>query len=123
MINDLGLTFGRANRSNDNKAGGVNLDRWRQTPVWKDNTGCTGNLPKSLSGTLDNPVISEEGRSFLAGLLAQLSDAQLRDLFEVARVNLRLRSPEDPSSGNATVEEWVDAFKVKRAQIAERHCP
>ena len=45
-------------------------------------TGCVGNLPKSFTGTLKDPVISEEGRAFLANLLRQLSDAQIRALFE-----------------------------------------
>jgi hypothetical protein len=122
MLNDVGLTFGRANRTNTNATGSVNLTAWRRTPVWKDDTGCTGNLPESLTGTLDNPVISEEGRGFLAKLLGQLSDRQIRDLFEVARVELRLRSPGDVPSGFATVDEWMDAFKEKRTQIAGRRC-
>jgi hypothetical protein len=122
MISDLGLTFGRANRRNTNDAGSVNLVAWRKTPTWKDGTGCTGNLPKSLTGTLDNPAISEEGRSFLASLLVQLSDGQIRDLFEVARVELRFRAPGDMNSGFATVDEWVQAFKDKRDQIVERRC-
>jgi hypothetical protein len=123
MISDLGLTFGRANRMNSNDMGSVNLVAWRATPVWKDEAGCTGNLPRSFTGTLEDPVISEEGRRLLANLLSRLSDRQLRDLFEGARVQLRLRSPGDPSSGLATVEEWVAAFKAKRAQIVERRCP
>lgn len=122
IINDLGLTFGRANRANSNEKGSVNLVEWRRTPVWKDDVGCTGNLPKSFSGTLENPEISESGRHFLASLLSQLSDRQLRDLFEVARVQLRPRSPGDPSSGTPTIEEWVHVFKEKRAQIVERRC-
>jgi hypothetical protein len=122
MINDAGLTFGRANRFNANDAGSVNLVVWRQTPVWKDPTGCIGNLPKSFTGTLEDPVISEEGRRFLAALLGQLSDRQIRDLFEAARVHLRVRNPGDPSSGFATVEEWVAAFKQKRTEIAQRRC-
>ena len=122
FISDVGLTFGRANRGNSNAVGSVNLAAWRRTPVWKEGTACTGNLPKSMTGTLKDPAISEEGRRFLAGLLAQLSDRQLRDLFEVARVELRLRSPEDVSSGFATVGEWVDVFKEKRAQIVDRRC-
>jgi hypothetical protein len=122
MLNDVGLTFGRANRTNTNATGSVNLAAWRRTPVWKDDTGCTGNLPKSLTGTLDDPAISEEGRSFLAKLLGQLSDRQIRELFEVARVELRLRSPGDVSSGFATVDEWMDAFKEKRTQIVDRRC-
>jgi len=122
MLNDVGVTFGRANRTNSNAIGSVNLAAWRRTPVWKNDTGCTGNLPKSLTGTLDNPAISEEGRRFLADLLVQLSDRQVRDLFEVARVELRLRSPGDASSGFATVDEWIDAFKERRGQIVARKC-
>jgi hypothetical protein len=122
MINDLGLTFGRANVMNRNAAGSVNLAAWRETPVWKGDEGCTGNLPRSLTGSLDNPVISEEGRRFLAGLLMRLSDRQLRDLFDVAQVRRRSRSPGDESSGYPSLEEWVTAFKAKRAAIAERRC-
>jgi hypothetical protein len=122
MIGDVGLTFGRANFTNSNETAGVNLVAWRKTPVWKTATGCTGHLPKSFNGTLDDPVISESGRRFLANLLGQFSDGQIRDLFEVARVELRLRSPGDAASGWATVDEWVDAFKLKRDQIISRRC-
>jgi hypothetical protein len=122
MISDVGLTFGRANRTNANETGAVNLTAWRKTPVWKDAQGCVGNLPKSFTGTLDDPAISEEGRRFLANLLVQLSDRQIRDLFEVARVELRLRTPGDASSGFATIDEWLDTFKVKRSEILDRRC-
>jgi hypothetical protein len=122
MISDVGVTFGRANRMNSNDLGSVNLVAWRDTPVWKDDAGCTGNLSRSFTGTLEDPVISEEGRRLLANLLSRLSDRQLGDLFEAARVQLRLRSPGDASSGLATVEEWVAAFKAKRAQITGRRC-
>ena len=133
MINDLGLTFGKSSRFNDNARSSMSLTDWVRTPVWKDENSegrngsegaprCVGNLPKSFTGTLDDPVISEPGRRFLAGLLTQLSDAQLRDLFEVARVHLRTRTPGDPLSGMATVAEWVDAFKMKRDQIVNRRC-
>ena len=120
MINDLGLTFGRANMFNVNHKA-MHLVAWAATPVWKG-TGCVGNLPKSFTGTLNDPTIGEEGRAFLAGLLTQLSDQQIRDLFEVARVTLRTRDPGKARSGLATVEEWTDAFKAKRAQIVDRRC-
>jgi hypothetical protein len=123
LISDVGLTFGRASATNANSAASVNLTGWRQTPVWKEASGCIGNLPKSLTGTLDNPVIGEDGRRLLADQLMALTDRQLRDLFEVARVDLRLRTPGDTSSGLATIDEWVDAFKAKRAEIVERRCP
>jgi hypothetical protein len=122
MISDVGLTFGRGTWTNANAASGVNLDAWRQTPVWKDAASCVGNLPKSLTGTLSEPLISEAGRQFLANLLMQLSDRQLQDLFEASRVRLRLRSPGKVDSGFATEAEWVEAFKAKRQQILERRC-
>jgi hypothetical protein len=122
MISDVGLTFGRANWANRNDTGSVSLEAWRETPVWKTSDGCVGNLPKSFTGTLHDPVISEAGRRFLANLLAQLSDRQLRDLFEVAQVQLRPRVPGRAASGFATPEEWVRVFKEKRQEIATRRC-
>ena len=122
MLNDLGLTFGRATRLNSDDESSVNLEAWRRTPVWQGDVGCVGNLPKSFTGTLDHPVISEEGRRFLANLLMQLSELQIHQLFEAARVQLRLRSPGDALSGFSTIDEWADTFREKRSQIANRHC-
>jgi hypothetical protein len=122
MINDLGITFGRANALNQQPRASVNLAEWVQLPIWKGREGCVGNLTGSWTGTLKNPVISEAGRQFLADLLTQLSDNQLRDMFEVARVNLRPRAPASGRSGFATIDEWVTAFKQKRTQIVERRC-
>src|SRR6185436_13710322 len=84
MLHDVGLTFGQANVYNRNSPGSTNFKEWRDAAVWKDKAKCIGNLSKSQSGTLENPQISEAGRQFLAGLLAQITDAQLKDLFEVA---------------------------------------
>ena len=123
LINDLGVTFGRANKYNEGDIGSVNLAEWSKTPVWLGADSCVGNLPKSMTGTLDNPRISEQGRQFLANLLSQLSDTQLQDLFEAARVTLRLRNPHDVFSGFATIDEWVAAFKQKRGEIVNHHCP
>ena len=122
MIQDLGVTFGRANKFNEGGSGSVNLVEWSKTPVWQGGISCVGNLPKSATGTLDNPPISEDGRRFLADLLTQLTDQQLHDLFEGARVTLRLRDPRDVKSGFPTIDEWVAAFKQKRSQIVDRHC-
>jgi len=121
LMQDVGLTFGAANALNTNDKG-MSLADWSAAPVWKEGTRCVGNLPRSLTGTLQDPVISEEGRAFLARLLVQLSDAQLRDLFEAARVHLRLRDPDDAQSGFAAVDEWVSAFKQKRQAIVDRRC-
>ena len=123
LIQDVGVTFGRATRFNENTPSSVNLAGWSSTPVWTAASGpCVGNLSKSFTGTLGMPVISEEGRAFLAGLLQQLSDAQLRDLFEVSRVTLRLRDPGNVRSGFPTVDEWVTVFKQKREDVVNRRC-
>jgi hypothetical protein len=113
IINDLGLTFGHANAFNSNAPGSVNFDEWTKTKVWADDKGCEADLKKSVTGTLDHPVISEAGRKFLSDLLAQLTDQQLHDLFEVSRFDVR--------SGHS-VDEWVEAFKHKRDEIATRTC-
>lgn len=122
MINDLGVTWGRANRWNQQPRGSVNLAQWQEIDIWQGPTGCVGNLSGSFTGTLKEPVITEEGRQFLADLLTRLSDDQLRGMFEAARIHLRARAPESARSGLATVDEWVMAFKAKRAQIVERRC-
>jgi hypothetical protein len=121
MIDDLGMTFGRASTLNRDGPSSVNFERWSQTEVWKGKDGCVANIPKSATGTLDNPVISEAGRAFLASLLVQLTDAQLRDLFTVARFNLRPRAPHTDQNP-ATTADWVDAFIRKRRAIVDRHC-
>ena len=121
MLNDVGLTFGGANLVNANSKG-MNLAAWASTPIWKGDTGCIGNLSRSATGTLKDPVIGESGRAFLAGLLTQLSDDQIAAVFEVSRVTLRLRNPEDVRSGFATVAEWASVFKRKRAEIVDRRC-
>jgi hypothetical protein len=120
-IHDLGLTFGEAHWLNQQPVGSVNLERWARTPVWRDGERCVANVHASVTGSLEHPPISEEGRAFLAGLLRQLSDAQLRDLFEVARFSRR-GVEEGGHISNGTVAEWVAAFKKKRDEIAGRRC-
>jgi hypothetical protein len=122
MMQDLGIMFGRANTFNLQPKGSMDLAGWSATPVWKGASGCIGNLAGSFTGTLKEPVISEAGRKFLADLLVQVSDQQLRDMFEAARVTLRPRVAGDGRSGFPAVDEWVDAFKKKRAEIVERSC-
>jgi hypothetical protein len=114
MINDLGKTFGTTSMFNVDKKSAVNFDEWSKTPIWKDKDACVAQLSKSFTGSLEHPKISEDGRKFLSGLLAQLSDQQLHDLFEVARFTKR-----DP---NASIDDWIRAFKQKRDEIASAHC-
>jgi hypothetical protein len=113
LIHDVGLTFGKANRFNRNAVSGVNLAEWSKQAIWKDEHRCIADMSKSRRGTLGDPVIGEAGRKFLADLLLQLSDAQLRDLFEIARF---------PQHSHTTVEDWITVFKTKRTAIVTATC-
>jgi hypothetical protein len=119
MIHDLGLTFGTASLLNRAAVSGANIQGWSKTPVWKDTQHCIGNLAPSQSGTLSYPKISEAGRAFLAGLLAQITDAQLRDLFTAARFG---EKPGENGEGGGSVADWLSAFKKKRDEIAAVSC-
>lgn len=121
MVNDLGLTFGHAALANKN-VDSVSLATWASLPVWNDDDGCVAKLRGSFTGSLAYPRIGEAGRALLAGLLMKLSDRQLTDLFETARVQRRAREPRDSTGPAASVSEWVAAFKNKRAQIVDRRC-
>ena len=122
LVHDVGLTFGHANYLNRNNTSSVNFEQWSETPVWRDKEKCVGHLSKSSTGTLGDPKISEEGRAFLAGLLDQLTDTQLSDLFTIGHVEWRSRKPGSPKPP-ASVDEWVNAFKQKRAEIDTTRCP
>jgi hypothetical protein len=115
LLHDVGLTFGHANVLNRNSIGSVNLAEWARAPIWRNAHACIGHLSGTHSGTLEDPHISEAGRQFLANLLVQLSDAQVRDLFEVAQVERRTPS--------ARVEDWVAVFDRKRTEILTNRCP
>ncbi len=67
----------------------------------------------------------EGGRAFLAGLLNQLTDDQLRDLFETARVPERLAKggAAETDKASAEVDEWIRVFKAKRSEVSATHCP
>ena len=124
LVHDVGNTFGKANRLNRRSVSGVHLKNWSSTPIWKDAGQCVGNLSKSFTGNLSNPRISEEGRKFLADLLVQLTDAQLVNLFTVshfAEGPSRMRVEHGTASD--TIAAWVQAFKHKRDEIVQAHCP
>jgi hypothetical protein len=122
MLHDVGKTFGRSTLFNRMSPESVNFDAWNQTSVWRNRDRCIGHLDKSYTGTLGDPRISEDGRRFLEHLLEQLTDQQLHALFEVAGVGRRT-DRRNPARARASVEDWVSAFKRKRAEIATAVCP
>ena len=121
VIKDLGGSFGKATMLNTSK---MNLEDWEGAAIWKDPKQCVGNLPKSMTGTLDNPVISEAGRRFLSQRLALLRDRQIRDLFTVSQIEKRgdETAGADGRKRPVTADDWVRVFKQKRSEIAEARC-
>ena len=122
VVKDLGGSFGKATLLNTSK---MRLGDWDGAGIWKDGQQCVGDLPRSLTGSLDNPVISEAGRRFLARRLTQLSDQQIRDLFTVSRVEQRGEETTgaDGRKRKVTVDDWVRVFKRKRSEIVSARCP
>jgi hypothetical protein len=136
MIQDLGATFGGG--QDVTKISRIDLKAWDAQGVFNTpleaksrargkNPVCYGNLTASyLAGQegLSDPIISDEGRKFLAGLLNQLSDKQIRDLFMVARVDqLDQTMEEGDTTRPVTIDDWVEAFKKKRKEVQEKSCP
>jgi hypothetical protein len=120
VIKDLGGSFGKATRLNSSK---MNLADWDSTVIWKDAKKCVAEMPRSFTGSLEDPLISEAGRRFLATQLAKLSDRQIRDLFSVS--NVVKRGEEIDAGGKkrkVTVNDWVRVFKRKRAEVAAARC-
>ena len=112
LLQDVGATFGPTK---------VNHDRWAAMRIWADVPQCFVSLEKMpYHGGNFTPVqISDAGRRLLADRLTQLSEAQLRALFQSARF------PE-AESGEVTgdVEMWVTTFRDKVRQIVDRPpCP
>ncbi|HWI20634.1 MAG TPA: hypothetical protein VNT81_22920 [Vicinamibacterales bacterium] len=67
----------------------MDLADWDEAGIWKDAKQCIGDMPRSFTGSLEDPVICEAGRRFLSQRLAHLSDKQIRDLFTVSQVTKR----------------------------------
>jgi hypothetical protein len=109
VVRDLGTTFGKATALNNSK---MDLDDWSGARIWREGAACVGDLSRSLTGSLENPQISEAGRAFLARRLLLLSDRQIRDLFRAARAERR----------GGTIDDWVRVFKRKRDEIVNVRC-
>ena len=138
VVQDVGATFGGGGLFTSNQTAKINLHEWTGKPVWKkvgvagqsNPPQCQATLRKSLTAKdgLSDPAISEEGRRLVAGLMCQLSDQQIADLFKLSRV---YEMPEfhngDGSykqglSEDTIVQEWVTVFKQKREDIAKGRC-
>ena len=112
ILQDVGATFGPTK---------VEHEEWAAMPIWADEGRCVVSLRQMpYHGGNFTPIqISEGGRALLADKLTQLSESQLRAMFESARFP-------DPSTGETPgdITAWVRTFQEKVRQIAQRPpCP
>jgi hypothetical protein len=134
MIQDIGSTFGSGGVVGISK---MEYKGWKKTEVFNtaeearqlvktDQKFCVGNLVASMGAGdvgLTHPFIGEEGRQFLAELMNQLTDQQIRDLFRVARVDrLDEFEEKDDIRRKITADDWAQIFAQKRAKLNEERC-
>jgi hypothetical protein len=107
MLQDVGSAWGPRK---------IDLPQWERAPMWSDRATCTTSMDAlPYHGATFKPTkISEAGRKHLGGLLSQLSEAQIGDLFRGARF--------DQPTGlvglkAAPIAEWVRVFKKKVGDI------
>jgi hypothetical protein len=136
LVQDIGATFGGGGAFTNNDSAKMNVETWSKTKLWtKVGTDakpqqCQATLHKSVTAHdgLGDPTISEEGRRFDAGLLCQLSDRQIEDLFRVARAADMPKYHNSDGTFKNGVDEasvlrnWVQAFKEKREELASGRC-
>ena len=114
MLQDVGAAFGPKK---------VDLDGWTKAPIWANRALCeTSMATLPYEGATFTAVrITEAGRRHLAGLLGQLSDQQIHDLFAGARFD---HAGGFLKTGASEIPEWVAAFKNKVRAISEGpSCP
>jgi hypothetical protein len=136
LVQDVGATFGGGGLFTSNDSAKMNIEVWSNKKLWnKVGTDgapkqCQAILRKSLAAHdgLSDPMISEEGRRFDAGLMCQLSDKQIEDLFKSSRAAEMPKYHNGDGSFKAGVDEasvvkqWVEAFKQKREELAKGRC-
>jgi hypothetical protein len=114
MLQDVGSAWGPRK---------MDLPEWEKAPLWSDRASCTTSMDHlPYHGATFSPVkITEAGRKHLGGLLSQLSDQQLTDMFTAAKFD----RPTGMIVKHATpISEWVRVFKAKVKQVTDGpSCP
>jgi hypothetical protein len=108
LLQDVGGTFGPTK---------MDFDAWQKVPMWEDRASCTismRHLPYE-GATFGAATVTEPGRQFIGGLLAQLSDDQLTALFASARFGDQRGWLTRPTP----VADWVRVFKQKVRAITD----
>jgi hypothetical protein len=124
LVHDLGATFGRGVFIGVRSTGTTNYKEWSALPLWKNPATCRSHLEVNITRhSLDDPVITEAGRQFLAALLVQLTDKQIRDMFDAGSMDERQWSSPQKTARNGTLDQWVEAFKARRDALVRTTCP
>lgn len=107
MMQDVGSSWGPRK---------VDLPEWEKAPIWSDRASCKTSMDSlPYHGATFSPVtISDAGRRHLGGLLSQLSERQIEDLFRTARFD---RSTGLLGGNASPIAEWVRVFRAKVRQI------
>jgi hypothetical protein len=103
FIQDLGATFGPRK---------VDLESWRDTPVWADRNTCRVTMERLPhgGGTFPPTQISEAGRRFLAERLGPLTRSDIRTLLERARF---------AEYDGRDVAGWIQTFERKVHDVTD----
>jgi hypothetical protein len=136
LVQDVGASFGSGGWFTFNGSAKMNLDNWSHKKLWSSvgtepaPHACRASLRKSLAAKdgLINPSISEEGRRLDAGLMCQLSDAQIDALFrnshvaEMPKYHNKDGSFKPGITEDKVLVDWAKAFKNKREQLSSGRC-
>lgn len=117
VMQDVGSVFGGSGFLGKNSKG--DLKKWAGNSIFKDTKKCELNLKL---GTMGRAQLSTEGVRFFANLLNSLDDLRLRAIFKAARFDVM----NGGGSGKVSIDAWISALKVKRAEIdqaARIGCP
>jgi hypothetical protein len=108
LLQDVGATFGPPK---------LDLAAWEKAPMWEDRATCTLSMRELPfeGATFGQVHVTDEGRRFIAGLLSQLSDQQLTQLFTHAR----FAEKRGLFNTSSPVSEWVRVFKAKVRAISD----
>jgi hypothetical protein len=124
VVHDLGSTFGHGVLIGATTTGSANFKEWSGVELWEGPQSCRTHMGGNITAhTLKDPTITEAGRRFLSGLLEQLSDQQIRDMFTAARIDRRQWASPHHGDRNGTIEQWVAAFKAHRYLLTHHTCP
>jgi len=131
IIHDSGVIMGGRFRLFDRKKGilfvpaftskALHFNEWNGSKIWDDKndlTDCKLGMKADPSMPNLNMRISESSRKMVVEMLQQISDKQLRDLFNGIKIQEFSRLNEE----DRDVEKWVQLFRKRQSTIEQKTC-